>query len=431
MSRPIRVLLDVTLFGTVQEQLHIPHVRAGIHRVVEQTVRMVGNVPDVALTLCSGEKPDASNAYLQAHRDLRTLPFAIPARKRLGKRLSAHVSAEYERAGAHSPRVLPARVANRVLRVANRVLDPRSAGVGMSTLARTDVFHSPVQALPEAKGRMRGVRYFLTVYDLIAFLHPEFSSWGGSAWLRRVIDSIGPNDHVLTISRQTRHDLLNARPDLAPEHVHVTHLAADVERFYRCNDEVRIAATRARYNVPHAPYLLSVGTLEPRKNLAHLIKSFAAVVRAEGLDDLHLVLTGDPGWDYDAIFAEAGRLDDLRERIIFTGYVADEDLAPLYSDAMAFVYPSLYEGFGLPPLEAMQCGAPVITGNTSSLPEVVGDAGMMVDPRDDDALAQAILDVYRDSCLRADLSRRALTRARDFSWMRYAEETVAAYRAAL
>jgi len=174
-----------------------------------------------------------------------------------------------------------------------------------------------------------------------------------------------------------------------------------------------------------------VGTLEPRKNVVHLIRSFAELVRAERIPDLHLVLTGGQGWDYEPIFAEAERLREVRDRIHFTGYADDVDLAPLYSGALAFVYPSLYEGFGLPVLEAMQCGTPVITSSTSSLPEVVGDAGLLVDPQDGAALCQAMLALYEDADRRAELSSRAVARAGRFSWERCAHETVAAYRQAI
>jgi glycosyltransferase involved in cell wall biosynthesis len=164
--------------------------------------------------------------------------------------------------------------------------------------------------------------------------------------------------------------------------------------------------------------------------LSHLPRTFADLVRSERVDDLHLVLTGPEAWDFAPLAAALADLGALRERVVFTGYVDDADLAPLYSGALAFVFPSLYEGFGLPPLEAMQCGAPVITSDTSSLPEVVGDAGVLVEPHDRAALAQAILDVYRDPARRAQLAARSLARAAQFSWDRYASETVAAYRAA-
>ena len=122
---------------------------------------------------------------------------------------------------------------------------------------------------------------------------------------------------------------------------------------------------------------------------------------------------------------------NLRHRIVITGYVPDEDLAALYSGAMVFVYPSFYEGFGLPPLEAMQCGVPVIVSNTSSLPEVVGDAGILVDPKDGDAICQGILNIYRDNILKMQMTANSLKNAERFSWKRCAEETLAAYRTSL
>jgi glycosyltransferase involved in cell wall biosynthesis len=320
-------------------------------------------------------------------------------------------------------------VASKVAALTNRVLDVPSGGVGLRTLLRTDVFHSPIYALPPlGDRRVKRVKHFLTVYDMIPLRFPEFTGWGDA--FRSILGSLRSEDHALVISEYTRGELLDVRPDLDPARVHVTLLAADPERFHPCGP-TQVAAARARYGIPDAPYVLSVGTLQPRKNIPLLIRSFAALVRAGEVGDLHLVLTGRRGWDFDEIFAEAADRQEVRDRIIFTGYVDEADLAPLYSGALVFAYPSLAEGFGLPPLEAMQCGTPVITSNTSSLPEVVGDAGVLVDPRDGDALAQAILDVYRDSDLRADLAARATARARQFTWERYAQQTVDAYRAAL
>ncbi len=137
------------------------------------------------------------------------------------------------------------------------------------------------------------------------------------------------------------------------------------------------------------------------------------------------------GWNYDKIFETLESCNSLKDSIILTGYVADEDLAALYSGALAFVYPSFYEGFGLPPLEAMQCGVPVITSNTSSFPEIVKDAGIMVDPTDTDAICSSILEIYRDPSLRKTMSQKSLERASFFSWDNCTRGTIAAYKAAL
>jgi glycosyltransferase involved in cell wall biosynthesis len=171
--------------------------------------------------------------------------------------------------------------------------------------------------------------------------------------------------------------------------------------------------------------------MERRKNVEQVIKCFSRLVHEEGIKDLRLVLVGAQGLGYEGILNAIASFDIPRDSIVLTGYVADEDLAALYSGASGFIYLSLYEGFGLPPLEAMQCGTPVITSNTSSLPEVVGEAGIMVDPTDEDAICQSLLDVYRDAGLRAQMSRDSLDRARQFSWDRCVRETIAAYKTAL
>jgi glycosyltransferase involved in cell wall biosynthesis len=155
-------------------------------------------------------------------------------------------------------------------------------------------------------------------------------------------------------------------------------------------------------------------------------------VEQERIKDLCLVLVGAKGWDYEHIFQEIGNCGGFRKnRIIVTGFVPDGDLAPLYSGAEMFIYPSFYEGFGLPPLEAMQCGVPVITSNTSSLPEVVGDAGIMVSPMDADGLSQGMLDILSDRRLRHLLACKSRARAGLFSWDQCVRLTLDAYRTAL
>jgi glycosyltransferase involved in cell wall biosynthesis len=247
------------------------------------------------------------------------------------------------------------------------------------------------------------------------------------AWT--ALRSIGPDDWVIANSESTRADLCG-RIDIDPARVFVTPFAASAELFHPVHDEPRIQAVRRRYGIPDGPYLLALNTLEPRKNMDHAIRAFTRLARQEQVRDLRFVLVGTKGWRYDRIFEAIEGAGALRDRIVLAGYVADEDLAPLYSGALAFVYPSRYEGFGLPPLEAMQCGVPVITSSTSSLPEVVGDAAVLLDPADADGLSQAMLELYRSPSLRADMSRRSLERARRFSWERCTRETLAAYRAA-
>jgi glycosyltransferase involved in cell wall biosynthesis len=210
----------------------------------------------------------------------------------------------------------------------------------------------------------------------------------------------------------------------------VTPLAAG-EEFRPETEPARLEAVRQRYALPRAPFILSLCTLEPRKNLPHLIRAFAEMLRSDPARETHLVLAGAKGWDFDDLFREREALENCRHRIHCPGRIAEEDLAAVYSAAQLFVYPSLYEGFGLPALEAMQCGLPVIASDTSSLPEVVGDAGLLVSPTDQAALVAAMRSLLDSADLRRELRARGLARAREFSWARTMDLTLGAYRTAL
>jgi glycosyltransferase involved in cell wall biosynthesis len=299
--------------------------------------------------------------------------------------------------------------------------------------ADADIFHSTFFPFPPAVKRAASVKKFLTIYDLIPILYPNF--FEANASIKRLIEealaSLDRRDFLLCISEATKKDLCNYAKNIDPAKVFVTHLAAS-ELFRPCTDLERIAAVRRKYGIPqHGRYLLSLGTLEPRKNMDQVIRSFAKVAQEQNLEDLHLVLVGTKGWEYGNIYKAISDYECLKTRIILTGYVDDDDLSPLYSGALAFIYVSLYEGFGLPPLEAMQCGTPVITSNTSSLPEVVGKAAIMLDPMDTDGICQNMLKLYQDKTLRSEMSQRSLDQARKFSWEKCTRETIAAYRTAL
>jgi glycosyltransferase involved in cell wall biosynthesis len=207
-------------------------------------------------------------------------------------------------------------------------------------------------------------------------------------------------------------------------------LAAGAE-FYEERNAERIAAVRAKYGVLPGPYILSLCTLGPRKNLAHLVRVFREWVRREPGMNANLVLAGGKGWEFEEILREVNEAGEVRGRIHCAGRIDDADLAALYGGAAMFVYPSLYEGFGLPALEAMQCGVPVIASNTSSLPEVVGAAGILVAPRDGAALQEAMRALLASPQRQEELRAKGLARAREFSWAKMMEQTVGAYRRAL
>ena len=264
----------------------------------------------------------------------------------------------------------------------------------------------------------QGIKATLIIHDLIPIAHPEwFPTDANKRTLESIVYSVTKNDQVVCVSESTRHDLLTYRTDLLQEQVHVAHLAgADVFTPTPLTDTLR-----QRIGIA-GEYILSVCTLEPRKNLQSVVSAYEYMLQQSSTAIPQLVLVGAIGWKSGDLIKQ---IDDLNTRysnqIITTGYIEDEELAQLYTDASMFVYPSLYEGFGLPPLEAMQCGCPVITSSVSSLPEVVGDAGVTVAPTDVMALVAAMHEV---SINMDSYSRRSLARAKEFSWKKMAKQVM-------
>ncbi|MGC8875397.1 MAG: glycosyltransferase family 4 protein, partial [Chloroflexia bacterium] len=224
---------------------------------------------------------------------------------------------------------------------------------------------------------------------------------------------------VIAVSQATRDDLIRHYRTV-PDRVHVVHHGVS-PRFRPTQDP----GVRARYGLPER-YFLYLGTLQPRKNLERLLAAYARLPAGAPA----FVLAGGRGWYFERI-ARAVAAHNLGERVLFPGYIADADLPAVLSGAVAFVYPSLYEGFGMPLLEAMACGTPVIASRSSSLPEVVGDAGLLVDPLSVEALQEALQRILEDEPLREALRARGLERARLFTWERCAHETLGVLEKAL
>jgi glycosyltransferase involved in cell wall biosynthesis len=269
---------------------------------------------------------------------------------------------------------------------------------------------------------LHGVPTILTIHDLIFRRYPEHHKPLNRRYLNATLPLFCRRaSHIIAVSEQTRRDVMAAY-GVPPEKITVVHEAADPH--FKPQPADVVAAVRARYSLPPR-YLLSVGTIEPRKNLARVLAVFERL-HAEGLTDAW-VIVGKRGWLYDDFFARLEQ-SPAKSAVIFPGYVSDADLPAIYAGAQALAFPSEFEGFGLPVLEAMASGAPVVCSCTSSLPEVAGDAALMVDPLDVDALHDALRRVLSSQELADDLRQRGLTQAAQFSWERAAHETLAIYR---
>lgn len=294
------------------------------------------------------------------------------------------------------------------------------------SLTRTDaIWHSPtLKPFPE-KFTHFGVHRFFTVYDLTPMLFPEF--FKGTpvvSWFSQFLRSITPDDFVFCCSESTRRDLLSLRPDMDPARVFVNYLAASP--FFR------FESTKPAFSFGDKPYFLAACTIEPRKNIPLLVDAFSRFVQQTKNREVVLVLCGAPGWQYAQTLTQAMEHvpPKLKRQIHFTQHVSDSLLRSLYSHCLAFVYPSKYEGFGLPILEAMACGSPVIVSNVSSIPEVVGKAGRMFAPSDRDGFSGEMEKICSSQTYRERLSHSSLKQARKFTLDRMAKLTMAGYRSA-
>lgn len=284
-----------------------------------------------------------------------------------------------------------------------------------------DVLFIPAHVVPLGAPLARRMRTIVTVHDLGYIRYPEAHTTAHRLYLRlSTVWSARVASQIIAVSHATRTDLIQLA-GVRPDKITVVHHGL-AQRFRQA------PAIRPAYDIigAHNPYFLYVGTVQPRKNLTRLIEAFArfsaGLPRDESAPPL-LVIAGKRGWLSEGIEQRAAELG-IADRVRFVGYVADEALPALYRDALAFVFPSLYEGFGMPVLEAMACGAPVLTSTTSSLPEVAGDAALLADPHDIAALADGLARLHADEALRSDLRQRGRQRAARFTWERCAEETV-------
>jgi glycosyltransferase involved in cell wall biosynthesis len=270
--------------------------------------------------------------------------------------------------------------------------------------------------------RTAGLPLVLSAHDVLPLRHPELFTRTMTAHMRHVSTRhLRKADRVLCGSEHVRGELAEL-VGVRPERIAVTPYGVD-ERFRPSERDPDWL--RERFNVD-GRYLLCVGTLEPRKNLARSVQAFARVAREES--DCFLVIVGAPGWRNDAFERELGSAGEL---VVVTGRVSEDELVRLYGGAACLLFPSLGEGIGFPVIEAMACGTPVVTSDRTSLPELAGDAGLLVDPTDPDAIAAAALRLLREPELARTLRERGLKRSAAHTWEACAEATVAAYRGAL
>ena len=284
-----------------------------------------------------------------------------------------------------------------------------------------DLFHATDHLLP----RLTRVKSVFTLHDLVFQFYPHthktLNRWFLTLMMPRFLRAA---DAVIAVSEHTKGDAVRT---YGMDEAKIAVIYEGVSERFRRRAPDAIAAVRHKYSLPDR-FVLSVGTIEPRKNLTSLLEAYHALRNEES--EYRLVLVGKKGWLYTGFFRRIHELG-LEDEIVFPGFVPDEDLPAIYSAADLFVFPSLYEGFGLPVLEALACGTPVIASNASSVPEVAGDSALLVDPSSVEALAHDMRAVLNSTELRQDLQARGPKQAAKFSWQRAARETLDVYSSLL
>ncbi|GCE11477.1 glycosyltransferase family 4 protein [Tengunoibacter tsumagoiensis] len=286
----------------------------------------------------------------------------------------------------------------------------------------TDIYHGPDFTLPPLPKHVRKV---VTIHDLAFLEHPEYAVPSLAAYLRKVVpQAVAQADVVTTVSHEVGRTLIK-HFQTPPEKLVVIPNGVNLRTFRRITDPLILNATRHKFGL-QSPLVLAVGTQEPRKNHVGLINAFYQAQKQKHGPAM-LAIAGGEGWLYEETRQLVAKLQ-LEEKVRFLGRVSELELVTLYSMADLFVFPSFFEGFGIPPLEAMACGAPVITSNLSSLPEVVGDAALLVNPYDTDAIASSMLQVLGDEILHADLQQKGYSHVQKYTWEKSAERLLKTYQ---
>lgn len=283
------------------------------------------------------------------------------------------------------------------------------------------VYHEPNYAPHRFAGSV-----VTTVCDLVFLRYPQFLPADRLAWLRSTMRKCMSRSHaIITISEFTRSELLDLWPQTDPERVFPTPLGVDGSRFHTRIDPESVSQLKRRYDLPDQ-FVLFLGTLEPRKNLHGLVDGYIRLPSCVQAGH-PLVLAGAVGWNQEFFREKLAQLARSR-RLLVLGYVNDEDVPALFSAATVFCFPSFYEGFGLPVLEAAACGVPVVCSRTAALPEVMADAAVYVDPDSPDSIAHGLLSVLTDAGLRERMRQTGLLRAAQFTWDKCARATLGVYR---
>lgn len=292
-----------------------------------------------------------------------------------------------------------------------------------------NIYHQLFDFIPNDIKKITSIKKCLTIHDIIQAIRPDLMvGKNNPAAIGAKIKNIGSDETIFAVSQYTKNDLCTFNKNINPDNVHVVH-SGIAKHFLPISDKKLINQVLTKYKIPQqGNFILSGFTADPKKNVPYIIRNYLDLIKSEKINNLYLVLTGgNKIFDNNLLKKELEIISKNNKKIILTGFVDDDEMAVLHSTCMCFCFPSLYEGFGLPVLEAMQCGAPVITSNVTSLPEIAGNAALLIDPLNNEDLQNALLKLYKNSALRETLSAKGKQRATEFTWEKSVNQTISIY----
>ncbi len=422
----MNILYDVSMLSFFHQAAGGKKKR-GMYRVIEELLNHLH--PKIQLELSSTECWSGIESYVEIRgRDLSHLDMRLP----ICNTFENYINQFIENSKAYAWRLKKSNHVGR--RLGGQLISRQADFFNYKKIQREssricldgiDLFHQPSRYyIPEyiKNYKRKGFHRVMTVHDFIPFdqsMSESERKW--ASMFRRVLDSLNPEDAVICISDYVKEEATQYL-HIDPARIFVAKWAANPEIFFPCDNQDLIKSTKLLLGLGDAPYFLCLSTMDPRKNMQMLIQIFGEICRQQKNFECNLVLVGNI---LRTIKEEVEMLieqEGLIGRVFLTGYLDDQDLSPLYSGAVAFLFPSLSEGFGLPPLEAMQCGAPVIASNKTSIPEVMGNAGILLDPLCEDDWSAAILNIAKNTQLQTTLSMNGINQSKEFTWNACAEQ---------
>jgi glycosyltransferase involved in cell wall biosynthesis len=424
-----RVLLDLAPLGHGFDQ---KSTRRGVERFVgrlcDDLIRSdFCDAAFVATASLAGTYDYLTAQGIEPEKKLKFSPWQLSS-SRIAQRLAREVHRTIE------DRSLRARGYRKMQALAAGWLEKSAADIHEEFLTDADIYHTPhtnypLPPFPPNVQKNRRIKKFLTIHDLMVFKHPEIFGTSFQPYLKRMRESLSETAFAFCTSECVRADILEMT-QLQPERIFMAPQAADRDLFHPVN-EAQVRAALKESGISDAPYFLALSVPEPHKNFGHLIRCLAKLIQSKELTDHNLVIVGRNAARNPIVTGALEKHPELARRVLMPGFVPDEKLAAIYCGATAFLFPSLVEGFGLPPIEAMQCGVPVISSNTTSMPEVIGGAGILLPPTDVDGWCHAMLQVSRDEKLRKEMAAKSIVRAQFFSWEKHYEAVIGGYKTSL